>query len=154
MKRTSLHIFLALTVLAAVVLGTSALATTTWTSKTGGDFPSATGTTTTGTEAAPTTATDGFGLNGLAGFTVHLESVPNGDGGVLNFSAGTLLGYLYNPVSGAWNRASELDLVVAAGAPTAAYTGFTVSNPNGRVAWVPSGVGVAVRVYIEGTRSR
>ena len=154
MKQTSLRIFLALTVLAAVVLGTSALATTTWTSKSGGDFPSATAVTTTGTEAAPTLATQGFDLNGLAGFTVHLESIANGDGGVMNFSAGTLLGYLYNPVSGVWNRASELDLVVAAGVPTAAYTGFSVSNPNGRVAWVPSGVGVAVKVYIEGTRAR
>ena len=140
--------------LTGLLVAATAMATTTWTSKTGGDFPSSTAVTTTGTEAAPTATTDGFSLDGLAGFTVHLESVPNGDGGVLNFSAGTLLGYLYNPVSGAWNRASELDLTVAAGAPTAAYTGFTVSNPNGRVAWVPSGVGVAVRVYIEGTRSR
>ena len=150
MKRT----LLILLALATVALAGTALATTTWTSKAGGDFPSATSTTTTGTEAAPTLATEGFSLDGLAGFTVHLESVPNGDGGVMNFSAGTLLGYLYNPVSGVWNRASELDLVVAAGGSTAAYTGFTVSNPNGRVAWVPSGVGVAVRVYIEGTRAR
>ena len=128
----------------------SALATTTWGTSSTQSYTSV-ATTTTGTEAAPTLSTQGFSLDGMAGFTVYLESVPNGDGGVMNFSAGTLLGYAYNPASGNWTRSSDLDLVVPAGVPTASYKGFKVDDQRGRVAWVPSGVGVAVKVYIVGT---
>ena len=153
MKQTSLRIFLALMVLVAVVLGTSALATTTWTSKAGGDFPSSTSVTTTGTEAAPSTATDGFSLVGVSGFTVIVEALPNGDGGALSFTAGSLLGYVYNPISGKWARSADLDCTGAAGS-TYSCPGYAVTSPRGRVAFVPSGLGTAVNVYVNGTRGR
>lgn len=101
----------------------------------------------TGSEAAPVAATDGLSLEGLGGFAVHVEA-ESAIGG------GTLQAYLFNQESGNWNRASaDLDLVVTTGLLRQGFAGFRVPSPAGRIAYVPSGLNVAVAVYLNGTRA-
>lgn len=102
---------------------------------------------TTGTESAPAAATDGIALNGFAGFSVTIET-----GGTMT-AGGQLLAYMRNASSGNWVRAPDLDLVVQALA-NQSFGGFTVTADVGRVAYVPSGVGVASTIYIIGTAPR
>ena len=107
---------------------------------------------TTGTEAAPSAATDGISLEdngGLASIGVHAEAA------TAMTEGGFLRAYVYNPVgnvgAGQWNRAPDLDLRVRAlGAQ--GFPGYSVPNRVGRLAYVPDGVGVAVVVYLNGTR--
>lgn len=125
----------------ALALASPAFAATTWSSPVGGTRAIAV--CTTGTEAAPATWSDGLALWGVAGFAVHVEAA-------LAMTAGTLQAYLYNPESGSWNRAPDLDIAVPAGVTKHASAGFEVTAPTSRIAYLPSGLGVAVTVYIIG----
>jgi hypothetical protein len=101
---------------------------------------------------APTLATQGLALAGVYGFTVHYEATSG------NLTAGGKLKcYLYNPNTAAenkWSRAYDLDLTVGEAAGTSAWMGFTVSSPlsGSRIAYIPSAIGQAGKVYILGTR--
>lgn len=98
---------------------------------------------TSGTELAPSGATAGFDLQLATGFAVFVESAATA------FTAGKLLAYLYNPISGAWSAAPDLDLTVAA-VVSQGFSGFRVPCNSGRIAFVPSGLGQACTVYING----
>lgn len=121
-----------------------ALGTTTW-EATG--TRSVKATCTTGSESAPTAATEGALLSGVSGFAVVIEA-----GASQTVAGGSLLAYVYNDVSGLWGRAPELDLSVPATATRVyAFSGFTVTAPRGRIAYVPSGVTISsgsATVYI------
>lgn len=107
---------------------------------------------TTGTESAPSglgteAAPVGMSLSGISGFTVHVEA----DGTMT--SGGKLLAYLYNPETAQWNPVSDgsLDLTVSA-VQYQVFSGFAVFGGNSRIAYVPSGVGVGLTIYIEGAK--
>jgi hypothetical protein len=102
---------------------------------------------TTGTEAAPTLVTEGLDLWSLTGFVVHAEAAAAMTAG------GLLKAYVWNPVTARWNPVPDLDLTVAA-LQYQAFAGFAVSSGIGRIAYVPSGVGQAVTLYIVGTPQR
>jgi hypothetical protein len=133
----------------ALLAFTPARSATTWAEIT--TLPSwargASATCTTGTESAPAAATDGLDLGSFAGFTVVIE----GSGAMT--AGGSLLAYVRNPATGTWARAPDLDLTVAA-IQYQAFAGFLVTADLGRVAFVPSGVGVSSVIYIVGTSSR
>lgn len=128
--------------LLAAFFALQAQAATTWSSASSGRTVIAT--CTTGTESAPTLATQGIELANVSGFAVHAETAGTMTAG------GVLLAYLYNPQSSVWNRAPDLDLTVQALADQS-FAGFQVTSYAGRLAYVPSGVGVAVTIYIVGT---
>jgi hypothetical protein len=124
-----------------------ASAATTWSNGAwlfGGPGSTVIATCSTGTESAPTLATQGISLANLAGFVVHAETAGTMTAG------GLLKAYLYNAETGSWISAPDLDLTVQALAKQS-FSGFTVTAPAGRIAYVPSGVGVAVTIYIVGT---
>lgn len=103
-----------------------------------------------GTETMPAAAspeTKGLSLLGLQGFSIHAEAAAAMTAG------GKLLAYVYNPVTGRWNPAPEMDLVVA-NLQYQFFTGWSVAADVGRIAYVPSGVGQAVTVYIVGSPRR
>lgn len=106
---------------------------------------------TTGTESAPTLATEGMSLDGVGGFSVHLE----GDVTRTITTAGTLQAYLYEDVTGIWNRAPDLDLTPGVtGVRGCGFIGFTVPSARGRIAYLPSGVAVSlgnVNIFILAT---
>jgi hypothetical protein len=110
---------------------------------------------TTGTEAAPSAATDGADLAFLSGgFTVFAEA-----DNAQTFTAspgGTLQAYLYDDVVGAWARCPDLDLAISvASQRRQAFSGFNVYSPRGRVAYAPASVtlsGGGVTVYVQGSR--
>lgn len=123
-----------------------ALATTTWTIDTTVGSNQATvakAVCTTGSESAPTLVSEGLALWDLRGCDVHAEAAAAMTAG------GKLLAYTWNPVSARWNPISDgtLDLTAAA-VQYQAWSGLTVSADIGRIAWVPSGVGQAVTIYI------
>jgi hypothetical protein len=127
-----------------VVLPSLALATTTWTVDATVPANQATvakAVCTTGSESAPASATDGLDLWALRGFTVHAEAA-----GAMT-AGGKLLAYSWNPVTARWNAIPDLDLTVAA-VQYQSFAGFSVAADIGRVAYVPSGVGQAVNIYI------
>lgn len=135
-----------------LLVAATATATTTWTAGDSGDRRTATAVTTTGTEAAPTLSTQGFGLSGARGFSVHVESAcVLADGGCTYpaFSAGTLKAYLLNPVTNKWGRAPKLDCEVPS-ASSASCSGYRVEANWGRVAFIPAGLGAstALNVYV------
>ncbi len=102
---------------------------------------------TTGTEAAPATgASAGLPLQGLKGFNVSVEA----HDGVTNLTAGSLKAYLQNPITGKWSPCPDLDKTVAGGAVSQAYTTTPLYEDAGALAYVPSGLGTAVDVYING----
>jgi hypothetical protein len=134
--------------LLALILPAQAFAGTTWTTL---STISAKAVDTTGTGSAPTLATDGLNLVVLGrsnGFTVAYESTGEA------FTACTPAAYLYIPNAGAgvglWMRANDLDLTVLA-QTSQAFTGFHVTLPRGRIAYVPSGCGEAGIVWILAT---
>lgn len=130
-------------VLLLSLIALQAEATTTWSN--GSSARVSIATCSTGTESAPTLATQGLELANVSGFSVHAETAGTMTAG------GLLLAYVYNPEgSGSWNRAPDMDLTVQALAKQS-FTGFQVTSYAGRIAYVPSGVGVAVTVYIVGT---
>jgi hypothetical protein len=127
-----------------------ALAATTWT--TDGTLPAyqaavSKAVCTTGTESAPTLGTQGLDLWNLTGFAVHAEAAAAMTAG------GKLLAYTWNPVTSRWNPAPDLDLVVSA-LQYQSFAGFQITAGIGRVAFVPSGVGQAVTIYVVGTPRR
>ena len=101
------------------------------------------------TEAAPTLVTEGFplrtvtsvGLIEIKAFTVHAEASAG------NFTGGTYDGYVWNILTDKWNLNPDLTMTVTAGVPRQAKS-FTVSSSVGRVAFVPTGVGQASKVWI------
>lgn len=127
--------------IACLAVASPALATTTWTlnSALGGQ---ATAVCTTGTEAAPT-GNAGISLAYVSGVAVHIESE-------VALSAGTLQAYVLNPLSGKWNRAGELDLVVPAGVTGWAWTGLRVFARFSRLAYVPVGIGQPSTIFVLG----
>jgi hypothetical protein len=97
-----------------------------------------------GTQAAPTVATDGLDLKGLAGVTVMLKTASNATAG------GTLQAYVLNPETSAWYRVPDLDLTATA-TTVQSWPGLYVPVPKGRVYWVPSGIGsVVTTIYLIG----
>jgi hypothetical protein len=102
---------------------------------------------TTGTEADPTLVTEGLDLWSLTGFAVHAEAA------AAMTVDGLLKAYAWNPVSARWNPVPDLDLTVAA-LQYQAFPGFEVTSGIGRIAYVPSGVGQAVTLYLVGTPRR
>jgi hypothetical protein len=104
---------------------------------------------TTGTEADPTLVTEGLDLWSLTGFAVHAEAAAAMTAG------GLLKAYAWNPVTARWNPVSDgsLDLIVAA-VQYQAFQGLEVTSGIGRIAYVPSGVGQAVTLYLVGTPHR
>jgi hypothetical protein len=99
---------------------------------------------TTGTELAPTLVTEGMSLEGVSGFVVHAQAA-----GAMT-AGGKLLCHLWNTKTLRWNPCPDLNLTVVA-AQYQSFVGFAVPAPVGRVSYVPSGVGVAVDVYITAT---
>lgn len=129
----------------ALLLATPASASKTWAKGYRAQF-SAVATCTTGTESAPSGTGDGLSLAGIHGFAVYVET---GAGAMT--AGGKLLAYLFNPETGTWDPVSDgtLDLTVSAVA-SQAFSGFAVYGGTGRIAYVPSGVGLAVHIYIVG----
>jgi hypothetical protein len=102
----------------------------------------------TGTEAATVLdAASGLDLFGITGFVVHVEAA-------VAMTAGKLFAYIYNQLSGKWNRAESLDVTV--GAYTAAAA-LSPVNPlptfsrGTRIAYLPNGLAQACVVDINGT---
>jgi hypothetical protein len=100
----------------------------------------------TGTEAAPTTSTtDGLRLDGIKGFTIHVEA------GSAMTAGGLFLAYQFNNVTGNWTRVADGSLDLTASAVTKqSWSGFWVAADMNRITWVPSGIGVASTMYILG----
>lgn len=98
------------------------------------------------TPVAPS-GSDGLALGGalftpnVKAYVVHAETAGTMTAG------GTLQAYLLNPVTSNWNRAPDLDVTVQALARQT-FTGLSVNVSQGRVAYVASGVGVTVNIYI------
>lgn len=136
-------ILIPLVALASVIVPTPAVGSCTYVATT----YSLETTCTTDTEAAPTLVTEGFPLRStnprveIKSFTVHVEA----DSG--NFTGGTYDGYVWNVLTLKWNLNPDLVINVTAGVPRQAKA-YTVSGPVGRVAWVPTGVGQASKVWI------
>jgi hypothetical protein len=134
-----------LAVLLVTVFALQASATTTW--STGSSARVSVATCSTGSESAPTLATHGLALGQVSSFTVVAETAGTMTAG------GVLQAYYYNPESASWVRAPDMDLIVQALAKQA-FPGFQVTSNVGRgerIAFIPSGVGVAVTVYIVGS---
>lgn len=91
----------------------------------------------------------GLPLARQTGLSVTVETLTGVDGGTI--SAGTLQAYLYDESAGRWARAPDLDLTTTAGLSAQSFTGFRVTQQRGRIAYVPSGLGQPVNVYITGT---
>lgn len=133
-----------ITAIAALLFALPVFATTTFTQDSTFDAAFVrvgVATCTTGTEAAPTGTTAGIDLTGSKGFVVYAEAAAAMTAG------GKLVAYLYNPVTARWTPAPDLDLTVAA-IQYQAFAGFTTTSDFARIAYVPSGVGQAVTVYI------
>ena len=97
-----------------------------------------------GSESAPTLATEGLSLDGLSGVTVMLKTASNATAG------GTLQCYVWNPEALAWYRVPDLDLTAIA-ATTQSWPGIWIPVSRGRVTWVPNGIGAVVTtVYMVG----
>jgi hypothetical protein len=146
------HMLRALAALAVLVLASRTSGTTTWTTDTTVPTNQATvakAVCTTGTESAPTLVTEGLDLWALTGCALHAEAAAAMTAG------GKLLAYAWNPVTSRWNPISDgsLDVTVSA-VQYEAFSGLTVTADIGRIAWVPSGVGQAVTIYIVCTPRR
>ena len=102
-----------------------------------------------GTEVCPTSGTDGISLVGMKGFSVHVYGLLADGGYGATLSVGSLLACLYDPATGRWARAPDLDLTTAA-IDSQGFAGFIVTSNRGRIAYVPSGVGVPVRIQMNG----
>lgn len=129
----------------ALLLSLPAYATITWTSADNGLVSIASCTST--TESAPTLVTEGLSLAGVKGIVVVIETA-----GTLT-AGGVLQAYIWNDSAGtpSWVRVPDHDLTVQALAKQA-FSGFAVTSPRGRIAFIPSGVGLASTIYITATR--
>jgi hypothetical protein len=138
----------ALTVVAAaLLLPLVASATCTFT----GDETTSVATCTTGTETIPTLATEGLPvLNCFRGLSVFIAA----DATRTLSGTGTLKVYMYDAGAAAWGEAPDLAMsATVSGARYHAFPGlfFTASRISGRIAVLPSGVGVSaggVTVYL------
>lgn len=107
----------------------------------------------TGTETAnaPTQATDGLALTSNEVFikaaVVFVETAGTMTAG------GLLKCYLFNPVTASWTAAPDLDLTVQNVAKQG-FSGLYIPAPGGRIAYIPSGVGLACDIYIIGSEAR
>lgn len=105
----------------------------------------AVGTCTTGTEST-LAASDGLPLvdwRAFSGVSVYAETAGT-------MTASVLQAWAQNPVTGAWMRVPDLDLTVQALAKQG-WFGLSVPSPTGRIAWLPSGTGLATTIYIIGS---
>lgn len=135
----------AIAVLALTLGSLPARATTTWTTPA---TKVSLCTETTGTGSAPSASTDGLSLTGLRTVQVCVEPSTG------SLTAGTLQAYLWNPssgASGAWFRAPDLDLTVATAAGNC-FIGINFQASGSRIAYVPTGLGVANKTYLLGWR--
>jgi hypothetical protein len=151
MPRTfrSLAVLMSFALVLALPLQAHAAAVT-W--ATAGTFGVA-GTCSAATMDAPTLVTQGLPLAGLHNLVVSYESTT----GNLTATTGKLLAYWWNPQSGRdnkWERAKDLDLAVGEAADSAVWAGITVVSalPGSRIAYVPSAIGQAGKVYIQGAK--
>lgn len=107
-----------------------------------------------GDEVAPAAATDGLALDpGIAfGNKPKGLSVVAAADATRTITSGTLKAYVYSADAAAWVRVPELDLTVSeAGNRYVSWSGFTVTVPAGRIAWIPSVVTLSaggITVYI------
>lgn len=136
------RILSALIVVFVLLLSSVVNATTTWT-KPAQNWSLCTEDTGTGT--APSAVTDGIMLADFA--TVQVCVSPSSG----SLTAGSLLAYLWNPGTRAWYRAPDLDLSVAAGTGNC-FIGINFRVSGAKLAYVPSGLGVASVTYIVGWR--
>lgn len=137
--------------IALLVLALSAptFAATTWSTDTSQDVSRvrvSKAVCTTGTESAPA---DGVGspavgvdLFGVKACTVRAEAAAAMTAG------GILLAYALNPITNKWGRATGLDLTVS-NVQYETFLGIPIVEDWSRIAFVPSGVGQAVTIYIE-----
>lgn len=108
------------------------------------------------TESAPTLGTDGFDLNGVGGFTIHVacDSGQTFNGAVVE----AFRAYRYSWITGLWGRSPEHDLDITTdhtGSRVIVFDAWTVSNPRGRLAHVANGVvvtGGGLTLTYEATR--
>jgi hypothetical protein len=100
----------------------------------------------TGTEAAPTNGdSSGIRLDGIGGIAVFLHAA------VAPTAGGKLLAYAQNPVTLEWAYVADgsMDFTLTA-ALDQSFIGIWVAADTGRYTWIPSGVGVATTVTIQG----
>ncbi len=103
----------------------------------------------------------GISLANATGLQVTVETlngpIPGNDAGLYldggTLSAGALQAYLYDPSAGRWARAPDLDLTVTSGLAAQSFTGFQITQKQGRIAYIPSGLGQPVNVYLSTTSS-
>jgi hypothetical protein len=95
-------------------------------------------------ESAPTLATEGMNLDSVGGFDL---TVACDEGETFSApAAGTLQAYRYFSTPAAWFRAPEFDVTIPAaveGLRYAAFPGWTVANPHGRIAHIADSVSVS-----------
>lgn len=100
----------------------------------------------TGTENAPVNGdSSGIRLDGIGGLSVFFSSASAPTAG------GKLLAYAQNPVTLVWAYVSDgsMDFTLTT-ALNQSFTGIWVASDAGRYTWIPSGVGVASTVLIQG----
>ena len=105
---------------------------------------------TTGTELAPTLATEGLSLIQQGGVK-SLSVVVEANDAVTNLASGSrLMCFIYNTQTSAWARGNiALDLILVGGSIKEAFPAISVQS-YGRIAYVPDNLGTAVDVYING----
>lgn len=106
---------------------------------------------------APTLVTEGLSLgNQTAPIVRSLSVAYEATSGNLTVG-GKLFAYVWIPTSASenkWHRATDLDLTVGTAAGTAVWLGLDIPPAylGMRVAWVPSSIGQAGKVYLLGAR--
>lgn len=159
-----------LLVVFTLAFASSAFASGLW-SKVSGPFAAVKAFFSSGTGSAPTdrnpdggviaVGQSGISLANATGLQVTVETlngpIPGNDAGLYldggTLSAGALQAYLYDPSAGRWARAPDLDLTVTSGLAAQSFTGFQITQKQGRIAYVPSGLGQPVNVYLSTTSS-
>ena len=138
-----------------VLVASAASAAVTWSSPTVasdyGNVRASKAACSTGTESAPSTGIgtpeQGIDLRAASALSVHLECA-----GAI--TAGSLVAYGMNPITGRWNPVARLTLSTST-AQYQAWTDLVVAGPFSRLAFVPLGFGaVACDVYVFAAVSR
>lgn len=105
--------------------------------------------------SAPSADTDGMPLDGLDAFTVVVEA-----NSTKTLSGGSIVFYMYDDLTAAWFRCTELDWTIAPTSVRRSAVNYTVAGTRRgtRVCPVTSSVtvsgGTTVRVYFLGGRAR
>jgi hypothetical protein len=108
-----------------------------------------------GDEVAPSAATDGLALDpGIPfGNKPRGLSIVAAADATRTITSGTLKAYVYSDDAAAWARVPELDLTVSeAGNRYVSWSGFNVTVPKGRIAYIPSVVVLSaggITVYLQ-----